>query len=84
MLGKLARTPPPTPHPQDKISSPFGTDNQGSHVGAMKPVRWGKKNTHVKAVKCVEMSVEIHLLFHTLHQLCANCEQTTLKSQAEG
>lgn len=49
----------------------------------MKRVRW-KKNTHVRAVKCVEMSVKIHLLFHTLHQLCANCEQTTLKSQAEG
>lgn len=43
----------------------------------------GGKNTHVKAIECVEMFIKIHLLFHTLHQFRANGEQTTLKSQTD-
>lgn len=43
----------------------------------------GGKNTYVKAIEYVGIYVEIHLLFHTFHQLCANSEQTSLTRQKE-
>lgn len=43
----------------------------------------GGKNTHIKSAEGIEMSIKIHLLFHTLHQFSANGEQITLKSQTE-
>lgn len=61
----------------DKISRLLQTDNQGSNL---EPTG---KNTDVEATERVEMSIEIHLLFHTLHQLSANGERMTLKSQTE-
>lgn len=64
-----------------KISSLFQTDNQGSKLEPSRES--GGKNTHVKAAESVEMSVEIHLLFPTLHQLSANGEKMTLESQTE-
>lgn len=74
-------TPPEKEKERQKISSSFGADNQGSNVEPRR--QSGGKNTHIKAIECVEMSIESHLLFHTLHQLCANSEQTALTSQVE-
>lgn len=64
-----------------KISSLFQTDNQGSKLEPSRES--GGKNTHAKAAECVEIPIESHLLFPTLHQLSANGEQMILESQTE-
>lgn len=80
--GKIGQKPPPGETKREAQNQQLIWNGQSRFKrGAVKRV--GGKNTHVKAIESVERFIEIHLLFHTLHQLCANGERTTLKSQTE-